>query len=168
VRSLRGWLVFALVLALCVAYQLGWSHWVTVNTRIVYQQLPPGASAEWEGVTYTVTALQVVDAVAADGSDPVEAVEGAAWVEATLEVRTDQPGGLAKVVGRCQLELLGPDGIVWDSVLRYDDRPERCSDDTPGASATLVLSYQVPESRLSQLYGLVMPSNGAVRQVVRP
>lgn len=168
VRRLRSWLAMALVLAICVAYMLVWSWWVGRNTVITHQQQAPGTAAEWSGATFRVTALEVVDAVDATGDEPREAVEGAAWVEATVEVRVDRAGGFGDVRGLCELDLLGPDGMTWSPVLRYDDRPERCNDETPGTFVVLVFSYEVPESVLPRIHGLVVPSNSAVRQVIRP
>lgn len=167
-RQLRAWLVLALILALCVAYILGWRWWVHRNTTITYHQQPPGASATWDGVDFRVLRIEVVETAETGYDGPQAAIEGAAWVEATVEVSTKRSDGLTDVRGRCQLALLGPGNVTWNLTNRLDDRPDRCDSKTEGQQATLVFTYLVPKTALSGLAGLVVESRTADQVVIRP
>lgn len=161
----RTWLVLVLMLGLAVGYSLSWSTYVRLNTELIYHQQPPGASAEWDGVTFRVTEIKREAKVDAGFDSDGTALEGSTWVTVVLEVAGPNT---ADVTGRCRLELLGPDGQTWEQEWLADDRPDSCDEETGPGPAPVYLTYQVPDEYVDQLAGVVIPSNTVHRQVIRP
>lgn len=160
----RSWLVLLLTLGLAVGYALAWSTYVKLNTDLLYHQQPPGATAEWDGVTFRVLDVHTEEKVDAGFDETGIALEGSSWVTVVLEVS----GETADVMGRCQLQLLGPDGRTWEPEWLADDLPRRCDQDTGPGPTPIHLTYQVPDKYLDQLPGVVVPSNNIDRMVIRP
>lgn len=161
----RTWLVLLLMLGLAVGYSLSWSTFVRLNTELIYHQQPSGAAVEWDGVTFRVTEIhrqaRLDEGYDGDGLP----TEGSSWVTAVLEVSGPNT---AQVLGRCRLDLLGPDGRTWEQVWSADDLPRSCDEETGPGPALIHLTFEVPDQYVDQLYGLVVPSNSVHRQVIRP
>lgn len=161
----RTWLVLLLTLGLAVGYALSWSTYVKLNTDLIYHQQAPGASVEWDGVTFTVVEVRTEAKVDAGFDESGLPLEGSSWVTVVLEVSGENT---AEVMGRCRLNLLGPDGRTWEQAWLADDLPRSCDEDTGPGPAPVYLTYQVPNKYVDQLYGVVVPSNDIHRQVIRP
>ncbi|MGD7707458.1 hypothetical protein [Microlunatus sp. Y2014] len=164
VGDLRAWLVLLLVLGMSLTYALLWGAWVEQNTDQVYVQTAPGATVTYDGVALTVLAIRTHTDIDQGFSDPTTPTPGASWVVVELQVT----GNHGEVRNRCRFNLLGPDGRLWEPMLRYDDLPDSCDEDVPATPTTVHLTYEVPEAYLGSLYGIVLDEPAREVQVLRP
>lgn len=167
--TVRWVLALVLALGLAIGYSVVWGTYVRLHTEDIHHQQPSGATAEWDGVTFQVLSLEIEEIVPeaptqSPDQEPGTPAPGAVWVTARVMVTGVQD----TVLGGCQLELLGPDGRVWEPVSVYDDIERRCDDETGSAPARISLTYLVPEVYADQLYGLVVPAYSVHVMVIRP
>ncbi len=163
---LRSWLVLALLFGLAAVYCVGWGAYVDSRAVDHYRQLAPGQTTTINGLTVRAERIAVLEVFDAWGDDPQDPAPGAAWVEATVRVE----GTPTVDYERCQFDLLGPDGRLWEPESSYDDSViSECGPELGSASVRLV--YQVPAADLDAIMGVVIPPDGGivkVSTVVRP
>lgn len=166
----RSWLVLLCVGALVGIYLSVWTVYSRTHTEKRFDQLPPGAVATADDMTYRVLSMKQTRTLTSE-YEPTEASAGSVFIVVEVEVTT-------KVVDEetfCYSQLVGSDGRTWEvDSLSFGQRkiPTFCSADN-GLKANKPYKweqiFQVPEDDADSIYGLgIEPYTGEPLMVITP
>lgn len=158
----RGRGFWWLLAAIMVALALGFCAWLARDLYLKPRQLDPGeVYTDPLGVSYTVLAREIVDELPDGSDDVIHPVPGAVFLRYTIAVDNyvfEEGSDIATV---CTFELVSTSGEIWDDEWIHDpvrDHVCRTDPDEITASQQVTASFQVPESMLDQVVGLVSDS----------
>lgn len=149
----RSWLMAAMAFALVLIFLVIWMTYAGIHTYPRFQQLAPGETTTFEGVTYKLLGLTRTSAVT-NGDDTVRAQARATYVIAELEIVT------TKKSPTCSVELVADGKRTWESSTDFFERklPQFCGDTehpvTAGKPWRFEQIFLIPSAFADRLYGI--------------
>jgi hypothetical protein len=153
---LRRTLVVTAVSCLVVLYLLWWTTYTDIHFRERFSQRPPGAAGQVGGTSIRLLSISRSELLADQkfGRPPEQAGPGTTWVVAELEA-VQHPGAPAFY---CTLELVGPQGRLWDKRSQTTRTAPDCDTDefAAGRQIRFETVFLVPDRFADQIAGVAL------------
>ena len=153
---LRAALGTTSVVCLVVLYLLWWTTYADIHFNERFAQRPPGAAGQVGGTSIRLLSITHSKLLAdqTNGGVPEQASPGTTWVVAQLEAV--HPPGAPDFY--CTIELLGPDGRLWDKQFKFARTTPACNSDDlkSGRPVRFETIFLVPERFRDQIAGVAL------------
>lgn len=167
----RAWLVLAGMAALLMIYLCIITYWLSIHTTDRFEQVAPETTVAAHYGDYTLLELRRVRSLPGSDGDDGGSEQGEAYVLATLRLVARDPETIASA---CTIDLLGPNGRVWDYDYQSALDPQTedadyCDAVRVGQPATVTVGFIIPATDVDRIHGVVISGyNGSKDLVLTP